>query len=668
MCIAGPDSTTKMSREDVSEVIWRALPPEVTLRGLSFLPHNALAYAGRLACKDAAQLCAQPKQCTLLLSEPLPPSPQAFDLALAKAQQGVSALSFRRQLNLFSTAAASGSQANLELVWALLRPRVCPELLSSGRNQAHAFYADPVDPGVAAATAGHLHLLPWLLAHCPGLVDPAKTLAAVAGHCDLAALQEAWDVLRERWDLAVDAIVQGERRTLAGWHQQLGDSTAKSVATCRWGQVLDAAAACKRPGGSAKLEWVIQAGGGSSLVTADTVAAAMRLGHLDRVRWLLREFPWVRVGPGKGDIIAAALELSDLGVTEWLVDEVGCTLPKAEDLESCSSLGEAAARSGSMAKLRWLADRGLPLTTEGALSGALAGGHMEVLRFLREEAGNTTALEEFVWEMQAAASGNPCAVAWMLQGGNRVSFQAYSSAAACGDQAMVKWLVREASQGVQLLRQLDSVILAWPESNSADDEELFAVASFMLKAAGRDTGGMWGAAQRAAERGYLPLLRLLLEHPPGYAYSKRWLIPEAAAEGGCENVVKYLVLEPSTGPRGWSFHHTPPDTWICSLPALINGDLATANLLHGMLGLAWPRDALSQAVRKGCFLSALQWMVEQGAPVGPQEVRQALEGAKRAEVREWLVSLLPCDTMRNEAMRFLPPGTTAGRLSRRNSL
>ncbi len=418
-------------------------------------------------------------------------------------------------MNLFSTAAASGSQANLELVWAVVRPRVCPELLSSGCNREKFLPVYPADPGVAAAAAGHLHLLPWLLAHCPGLVDPAKTLTAVAGHCDLAGLQQAWGLLRERWDLALDVAVQQERARLAHWHLPEGASMAKDLASHTWAPVLDAAAACKRPERSAKLEWVIAAAGGCGLVRGDTVAAAVRAGQLDRARWLLREFPWLRVGPEKGDILAAALEHSDLSVVEWLVDEVGCALPTEEDLEGCSSLGEAAARGGGVAQLRWLADRGLPLTTEGALSGALSGGHVEVLRFLREEAGNTMKPEKYFAEMHAAESGKPGAVAWLLQQGYRVTDHAHSSAAARRDVATLKWLVQEGPRDVRMARALAGVIISWPESNAADDEDLLAAASFMLDAAGDDCGGMRSAAHRAAERGSLPLLRLILEHPLG---------------------------------------------------------------------------------------------------------------------------------------------------------
>lgn len=250
-----------MEQQDAFEDVGRALPSEVIVRVLSALPPNTLAYSGRLTCKNAAQHCAQPQQCTLCLSEPLPPSPRAFDLALDKAQQGVTALSFRRQLNLFSTAAASGSQANLELVWAVIRPRVCPELLHVPLYKQ----PDPIsDLGVTAAAAGHSHLLPWLLALCPGLVDPAKTLAAVAGHCNLSALQEAWGLLCKAI-AASEAKVSGQQPGRIG---QDYDAWAKGPSM--WEQVLDAAAGCKLPDGSAKLEWVIAAGGGCGLVRAGT--------------------------------------------------------------------------------------------------------------------------------------------------------------------------------------------------------------------------------------------------------------------------------------------------------------------------------------------------------------------------------------------------------------
>ncbi len=179
-----------------------ALPRELLLRVLRFLPPNTVAFSGRLTCKDAAEHFCQPGDCTICLSQPLPALPSAVEWARDKAQQGLAALSFRRQLRLFKVAARSGSTTNLELVLSVMQPRICPEVLSSG----HLHKTGPVlqfeDTGVVAAQSGHAHLLPWLLAHCPGLVDPARALHAVAQHCDLEALQRAWADLGER-------VVQG---------------------------------------------------------------------------------------------------------------------------------------------------------------------------------------------------------------------------------------------------------------------------------------------------------------------------------------------------------------------------------------------------------------------------------------------------------------------------
>ncbi len=622
----------------------RQLPADVILRALYLLPPNILAYWGRLTCRDAAQRLNQAHQCTMRLSQQLPPSPQAFDLALAKAQQGVSALSFRRQLNLFSTAAASGSQANLELVWAMLRPRVCPELLQSGPLDAAREQMELSDPGVTIATAGHLHLLPWLLAHCPGLVDPVETLAAVAGHCDLAALQGAWGVLRERWGLAVDTAVQKERGMLAGWHQG-EDRTAKEVAARMWLKVLDAAAVCKLPEGSAKLEWVMSAGGGCSFVRPESAAAvaAVHSGDLDRVRWLLRRFPWVRVGRGKGDILTAALQHAGLELVEWLVEQNGFSLPRPEDQELCSRLGYAAAASGSVAKLRWLAARGLPLGTEWPMIGALSSGQLEVLRFLREEAGNAVSLATNRCSAAAVQSGSVATAAWLLQQGASMDPANLILALAAGDLDMFVWLVTEAGC-TPPPAVLATLVLSWPDTWSADDAKVTAAATVVLHgvgdadvrlgggAGGPVNGGAggavgqqpadeahWGggimlAAFAAAKRGLLPLLRMLLEGREVQPAQHAALLDEAA-KGGCEELLLWLVEQLPGGEAG-------PGTWQCCLHALVNGDLATATCLYGTLGVAWPPNAMGAAVGLGCFPSALQWMAQRGAPAaGPQEAQ-----------------------------------------------
>lgn len=96
---------------------------------------------------------------------------------------------------------------------------------------------------------------------------------------------------------------------------------------------------------------------------------------------------------------------------------------------------------------------------------------------------------------------------------------------------------------------------------------------------------------------------------------------------------------------GHSSHSRSSSAYPLPLPAShgspARGGLATAAQLVGM-GVVWRRTALAQAATEGCFLSALQWIVQRGAPSGPQEMLQALQVAKRPEVRGWLVSLSCC--------------------------
>ncbi len=624
----------------------------------------------RLLGPPDLQQCAQPQQCTLLLSEPLPPSPQAYDLALAKAQQGVSALSFRRQVNLFSTAAASGSQANLELVWAVVRPRVCPELLHVGPNKLVPRYKqlDRIsDPGVTAAAAGHPHLLPWLLAHCPGLVDPAKTLAAVAGHCDLAALQGAWDLLRE----AITAPGAGEDSHQPGRIAQ--DSGSGAEGPSMWEQVLDAAAGCKLPDGRAKLEWVIAAGGGCGLVRAGTVAAAVRSGQLDRVRWLLQEFPWVRVGPMKGCIVAAALQHCDLGVAEWLVDEAGCALPSAEQGSG------AAAYSGSVAKLQWLEGRGLPLAWDPAAHCAAVKGHLGVLRFLWERSGDSTdaslQLDEHLL-YPAVASGSIGTAAWLLQHGCPLAPTMY--AAASGDVDMVRWLLNEVRPDISPGKALMDLVCLWPDATSADDAGLAAAVALVLEAAMAGGGGavaagkatalqIHRAANDAARRGNVAVLRAILEHPlAGGRPTDGAYLRQSASSGSVDTMLWVCAAEVPTAQLRRSLRIGCIAGLFCH-EALVRGDLATAAHLTSM-GREWSGVPLAQVAEDGGFLSALQWMVQWGAAAGPAEVLQALEVARRAEVREWLLSLLPQGPVRKEAVRFLmTPFATVRRLIRRNT-
>ncbi len=183
------------------------LLPALQLHIFSFLPANDRALSGRLVCRDAAAGLIGPDHCTASLPQPLPP--HATPWAQAGCwQQHVRQLSLAQKVQLLCTAAASGSEVNLEVALALLLPSIFPMHLRLRYEFKSLFERRATDPravaasefftpGVAAATEGHPQLLGWLLRRCPGLLWPQAALEAAARHCDLAGLQLAWRLLQE---------------------------------------------------------------------------------------------------------------------------------------------------------------------------------------------------------------------------------------------------------------------------------------------------------------------------------------------------------------------------------------------------------------------------------------------------------------------------------------
>ncbi len=234
----------------------RQLPPALQLHILSFLPANDRALSGRLVSPDAAAALTGPDHCTASLSQPLPP--HAAPWAVEATQLHLRQLPFRHKLQPLCTAAASGSEVNLEVALSLLRPSVFSELWYAGGGMWSPYN----DPGVAAVEAGHPQLLGWLLDRCPGLVNPDRVLSAVAQHCDLAGLQAAWELLR---------LPRVSTTLISGWRPATRTSAA-----------LAAAAGSATPDAVAKMEWLM------SKINwgPEAAAAAARSGDLGRLRWL----------------------------------------------------------------------------------------------------------------------------------------------------------------------------------------------------------------------------------------------------------------------------------------------------------------------------------------------------------------------------------------------
>ncbi len=142
----------------------------------------------------------------------------------------------------------------------------------------------------------------------------------------------------------------------------------------------------------------------------------------------------------------------------------------------------------------------------------------------------------------------------------------------------------------------------------------------------------------AAKRGSLPLftylhsqLQLQLQGPLGPA------VLQEAAGCGCEALVEWLLRQGCA---------LPEDTVALLLEPAKRGDLATLRCLHRM-GVPWPQGLLPEAVRRGCPLPMLQWLVAEGAPWNVAAMETDLEQEAQPEwvystyqeLKAWLQSL-----------------------------
>ncbi len=595
------------------------LPAALQLRVFSLLPPNGRALSCRLVSPDAASSLSGPENCTASLSQPLPP--HAAALALEAGKQHVRQLPFRHKLRLLCTAAASGSEVNLEVALALLQPSVFPGHLHS--------WSCP-DPGVAAVQAGHPQLLGWLVRHCPKAVSLVSVLVAAARYCTLAGLQAAWEALQ------------------AHPHFSPSDATQGSV-TC----ALDAAAASATPDALAKMEWVLATAGSSCRIGHSTAQAAARSGDVARLRWLQgRGFP-----VGEPHVLEAALRHADLTMVQWLVDEAGCNLPAASDNadaaeerdrrdKAWTGLMRAAAKgTDAGAKWRWLHERGGPsvvgaeqgLVEELALA-AVEAGQAEAVQYLLSVLGAGKVLEvgRTVLSRAAGQSGSIPVAECLRQAGLALSHKAYGGAA--GKLPFIRWLALEAKVSANnfTCTELGYMITFWPNGTPAHSRDLLEAVQLLAGAGfsdwGRDHAGA-DLIRSAAQRGDLDVV-LYLQRQGAPLDPEIYLI-ELAAGAGCVALLEFLAALPDCFKPSAHLEFTP------YVSAAVHGDRATLDALR-RLGVPWGGDeVVFEAVKRGCGEPGLCWLVEHGAPVGDAEqIKEGVEfGDLGAEAAAWLRGL-----------------------------
>ncbi len=577
------------------------LPTALQLHILSFLSPNDRALSGRLVSPYVADALNAPQHSTAFLSQPLPA--HAVPWVMEAGQQHVRRLPFRHKLHLMCTAAASGSEVNLEVALALLQPSIFPEsLLTYDSIIWQTTLTHDPDLGVAAVKAGHPQLLGWLLRRCPGWLRPGCALSTAARHCDLAGLQMTWAALKDHYE--------GSNGGSGSLMDSVGCPQLK----------LNAAAESATSDAVEKVRWLLATFHGRCRLQESTALVAIRSGDLGRLRWLHS------LGcPMGGERIMSsplswALEHADLAVAEWLVDEAGCPLPTGRVAGlPWGCLQAAAVRSpDGVEKLAWLRERGAPPPTADLVEEAVRARQAEVASYLLLEmpgaaAGLQTRGDWLLHEAVHKRSIPTVELLWRV--GVELTHELYRCVS--GSLPMARWLTRH-MEVPTVGRGLFWLTVSWPEDTPAHSRDLLEAVQLLVDTAGHcvPPADYKAAVTAAARRGDMALVQYLLQQQQQQrlaahsCYQPDGELLTAAAEGGCEALLEWLVEQ---HPGCLSVAGTLQRPYQV---AGKHGDRGTLEVLR-RLGVPWGTDGVVlRALWAGCPFPVLQWLVEQGASVG----------------------------------------------------
>ncbi len=595
------------------------LPLDLRLRIMAMLPPNVRALGARLACKAPARTLSDPQHRTARISQPLPgyvvgrnrwpdagagQQSAAAAAALLQASQALPQLALWQKLQLLTTAAASGCEANVELVWQLLQPCVFPELLQSGfyrvlLQKHHPQWQEPC-LGAAVVASGLAHLLPSLEQRCPGLLDPTRTLEATSKHCDLAGLQAVWEAVG-KW------FLEGNKDEERGPYWKPRGDWLKEA----WQCIMAAAARSPTADALAKMAWVVETGRPHSpvrLLQADVWGAAAASGDMARLSWLRdRGFLW-----DTGMSIEAVFKHASMNTIQRM-EECG-DLPSTDaEAFMLADRGAGASPCYSAAKLRWLAGRGVPIGRRFALEAAAGAGNLEALQVLYEHwrayEGTAAALPEEAVRA-AVRSGNVPTIAWLVHEGGAMDPCFFQEAFSRGSVPAVRWLLEAGwlrPEGWAVSDAVDT----WPCRTAAGRAGLVEAAR-LLAASGvpvRRKDPLYSAASRGLPWSMWCALQELM--PEEERQEALFGSAHLAARAGCEATLEALVGQGVLGLHQGDL----ASAWYATAAA--NGDRAMLNYLR-RLGLSpeW------QAAFRHVPLPAQQWLAEHGAALGPPDEAQ----------------------------------------------
>ncbi len=457
----------------------------------------------------------------------------------------------------------------------------------------------------------------------------------------------------------------------------------------------------------------------------DPGVAAVKAGHRQLLGWLLHRCPAL-VDPGR--VLAAAARHCDLAGLQatWEVLQVGLSggsgcrspvlsqrvldaaarsatpdavdkmqwiLAESSDATCClqGSTAAAAARSGGLARLRWLDLYGCPVARRGAgvLRAALKHADLAVAQWLVDEAGcklpSSTASGRWGPLCAAAAKGKgfEAKLQWLeARRGAPLSASLLRVAAAAaienGRLEVVQHLQSlpqmEGSVGrgvlqraldtevatctlpmLQLLHQRAGVVLSHTAYMAAARAGSVAAVRWLACEASVATNGLllgtfvasWPRDTPAHSRDLLQAVQLLVgEAGPHRDWHASIVLSKAAARGELPMVQFLLRQRPGLRPD-WedvadAVEGGCPGVLEClaarrgpgvDLPRrshyLTAAKAGDRAMLEALRRLGEPWDVeVVQAAREGCEVAVLRWMVEQGAPMGSERVLHQEVGRK----------------------------------------